>query len=69
MVKEFPDATPQVCHNVVSYFLEVMMGYQQWVQQLQETVVSQDMDIKKMQKTIDLQTETIKKVFENNIVQ
>lgn len=69
MVADFPKDTPQICRLVVDYFIELLMGYQEWVQELQKTIQQQDADLQKMQKTIEIQVESLRKQFQNNVVQ
>ena len=63
MVKTFPIGTAQVCHDVVYCFLEVMASYQEWVNDMQKTIVDLDADIKRMKNTIEFQQ---RKLFERN---
>ena len=63
MVKSFPIGTAQVCHDVVYCFLEVMASYQEWINDLQKTIVGMEADIKRMRNTIEFQQ---RKLFERN---
>ena len=63
-VREFPKDTPAICHDVIHAFLDICLGYQGWVRQLQDEVVRLDAERQKHEKIIEAQNKTIKKFFE-----
>lgn len=68
MVADLPPDTPQSARLVIDYFLEVCLGYGQWVIDLQKTILLQDADIKRLRSTVEIQVKKIQELSRPRLV-
>ncbi len=52
----------QAAHVIFDYFIELMQGYQSWVNDLRKVILEQDEEIKRLRRTIEVQVTKIKEL-------